>query len=123
MIDEEGTLLLTNETKIPDDMIDKIKKIVIDTSLQGIVFENIFEFENTFKSTKYLINLEEVDFTNYTFHIMYCDSFMGCKKLKNIELPATIKQLYYSCYPPKTFLKYSKSAKWPQYVFLYGNNL
>jgi len=98
MIDEEGTLLLTNETKIPDDMIDKIKKIVIDTSLQGIVFENIFEFENTFKSTKYLINLEEVDFTNYTFHIMYSDSFISCKKLKSIELSVPIKILNWRCF-------------------------
>ena len=69
MIDEEGTLILTNETKITDDTIDKIKKIVIDESLQGVLFVNIFE--NYSKRIKSLINLEEVDFSNYTFNQMY----------------------------------------------------
>ena len=95
-IDEEGTLILTNETKIPDDIFDKIKKIVIDESLQGIWFNNIFE--NYFKSTKDLINLEEVDFSNYTSDIMYILSFSNCKKIKSIELPFTIKILEVSCF-------------------------
>ena len=96
MIDEEGTLLLTNETKIKDDMLDKVKKIVIDSSHQGIVFTSIFE--NDFKRTSDLINLEEVDFTNYTFHKLYDFSFSDCKKLKSIELPETIKILNWCCF-------------------------
>ena len=96
MIDEEGTLLLTNETKIPDNMLDKIKKIVIDKSLQGIWFRNIFE--NGSKNTSDLINLEEVDFTNYTFHKLYDYSFRDCKKLKSIELPENIKILDWYCF-------------------------
>jgi hypothetical protein len=95
-IDEKGTLILTSKTKIPDDMINKIKKIVIDKSLEGICFRNIFE--NDFKNTENLITLEEVDFSNYTFHIMYADSFANCKKLKSIELPSTIKILNSYCF-------------------------
>ena len=77
-------------------MIDKIKKIVIDTSLQGIWFRNIFE--NNSKTTKDLINLEEVDFSNYTFDKMYEESFENCKKIKNIELPLTLEILDFSCF-------------------------
>ena len=95
-MDEEGTLLLTNETKISDDMLDKIKKIVIDKTLQGVWFRDIFE--NNFKRTSNLINLEEVDFTNYTFHKMIGYSFQNCKKLKSIELPETIKILNNCCF-------------------------
>ena len=95
-IDEEGTLILTNKTKITDDILDKIKKIVIDESLQGIVFNNIFE--NDSKNTYDLINLEEVDFCNYTFHKMYECSFFNCKKIKGIELPFTIKILDWGCF-------------------------
>jgi len=96
MIDEEGTLILTNKTKIPDDMLDKVKKIVIDTSLQGIQFKNIFE--NKTKGLCHLINLEEVDFTNYTFDTIYEITFSNCKKLKSIELPETIKILNWYCF-------------------------
>ena len=92
MIDEEGTLILTNKTKITNDMLDKIKKIVIDSSHLGI------SFENKKKRTNYLINLEEVDFSNYTFNIMYNYSFRYCKKLKSIELPSTIKILDWCCF-------------------------
>jgi hypothetical protein len=95
MIDEEGTLLLTNETIIKNDMLNKIKKIVIDISLQGIVFRNIFENDN---STRNLINLEEVDFSNYTFNRMYFFTFENCNKLKIIELPSTIKILNAGCF-------------------------
>ena len=95
-IDEEGILILTNKTKITDDILDKIKKIVIDESLQGIVFNNIFE--NDSKNTYDLINLEEVDFCNYTFDIMIDYSFRNCKKIKSIELPKTIKILNWFCF-------------------------
>ena len=96
MIDEEGTLLLTNETTITDDILDKIKKIVINTSYQGKVFKNIFENEN--KGTCDLINLEEVNFSNTTSSIIHCFSFENCKKLKSIELPLTIKMLHDWCF-------------------------
>ena len=95
-MDEEGTLILKSETKITYDMLDKVKKIVIDKSLQGILFDNIFE--NDLKSIKNLINLEEVDFTNYTFNQIYGCSFLDCKKLKSIELPKTIKILNSYCF-------------------------
>jgi hypothetical protein len=95
-MDEEGTLILTNETKITNDMLDKIKKIVIDKSLQGIVFSNIFENNN--KWIKDLINLEEIDFSNYTFDKMINLSFENCKKIKSIELPSTIKILKWCCF-------------------------
>jgi hypothetical protein len=93
MIDEEGTLILTNKTTITDDMIGKIKKIIIDSSFQERWFKNIFE-----KGTSSLINLEEVDFSNYTFNEMYDYSFRYCNKLKSIELPLTIKILYLCCF-------------------------
>ena len=96
MIDKEGTLILTNETKITDNIIDKVKKIVIDKSLKGTVHRDIFD--NYSKNTKDLINLEEVDFNNYTFHKMYNCSFVNCKKLKSIELPETIKILDWGCF-------------------------
>ena len=95
-IDEEGTLILTNQTKIPDDILNKVKKIVIDESLEGILFVNIFE--NDSKRIKSLINLEEVDFSNYTFDTIYISSFLDCKKLKSIELPLTIKKLEMFCF-------------------------
>ena len=95
MIDNEGTLILTNETKITDDIIDKVKKIVIDKTLQGVLFRNIFENN---KRTYHLINLEEVDFSNYTFNTMYSYSFWYCKKIKSIELPSTIKILKKYCF-------------------------
>jgi hypothetical protein len=94
-IDEGGTLILTNKTKITNDILNKVKKIIIDESLEGILFTNIFENN---KSTDDLINLEEVDFSNYTFDIMYNNSFHNCKKLKSIELPSTIKKLYCCCF-------------------------
>ena len=78
-IDEEGILILTNETKIPDNMLDKVKKIVIDKSFQGIWYKF---FENDSKRIRDLINLEEIDFSNYTFDIMYDNSFKNCKKNK-----------------------------------------
>ena len=96
MIDDEGILILTNETKITDDILHKVKKIVIDKSLQGILFRNIFE--NNSKDTRYLINLEEVDFNNYTFHQINSHTFKNCKKIKSIELPKTIKILNSSCF-------------------------
>ena len=43
-------------------------------------------FENYFKRTCDLINLEEVDFSNYTFNTIYSNSFCNCKKIKSIEL-------------------------------------
>ena len=96
MIDKEGTLILTYETKIKNNILNKIKKIIIDKSLKGIWFNNIFENKN--KRTYHLINLEEVDFSNYTFDIMYNETFMDCKKIKSIELPATIKILEWCCF-------------------------
>jgi hypothetical protein len=96
MIDEEGTLILTNETKITDDIIDKVKKIVIDKSLEKILFRNFFE--NDSKRLYDLINLEEVDFSNYTFNKIFIYYFSHCKKLKSIELPSTIKKLKWYCF-------------------------
>ena len=95
-IDNEGIIILTNETKIPDDILDKIKKIVIDKSFQGRLFDNIFE--NNFKRIKHLINLEEVDFSNSTFDKIYYSIFNNCKKIKSIELPETIKILEWCCF-------------------------
>ena len=95
-IDEEGILILTNKTIITNDFLRKVKKIVIDTSLQGRLFKNIFE--SYFKRTKDLINLEEIDFTNYTFDKIFDYSFFNCKKVKSIELPATIKTLCTCCF-------------------------
>ena len=40
MIDKEGTLILTYETKIKNNILNKIKKIIIDKSLKGIWFNN-----------------------------------------------------------------------------------
>ena len=95
-IDEEGKLILTNKTKIPDDILDKVKKIIIDESFDGIWYDNIFE--NNLRCTRDLINLEEVDFSNYTFNRMYNYSFWNCKKIKSIELPETIKILNFRCF-------------------------
>ena len=96
MIDEEGTIFLTNKTTITDDMIDKIKKIIVDSCRRGIAFRNIFE--NDSKKISDLINLEEIDFTNYTSDEIIDYSLCNCKKLKNIELPETIKILYLCCF-------------------------
>ena len=96
IVSKEGTLILTNKIKIKDDILHKVKKIVIDKSLEGIWFENIFE--NDSKSIKDLINLEEIDFSNYTFNTMYSYSFWYCKKIKSIELPSTIKILKKYCF-------------------------
>ena len=93
-IDEEGTLILTNETKIPDDMLDKVKKIVIDKSFKGIWYK----FFKNDKSMFDLINLEDVDFSNYTFDKMFGSSFWYCSKLKTIELPFTIKIIERFCF-------------------------
>ena len=94
-IDEEGKLILTNKIKIKNNILNKVKKIVIDKSFQGIWYNNIFEND---KRTYDLINLEDVDFSNYTFDIMYDNSFNNCKKLKSIELPKTIKILKINCF-------------------------
>ena len=95
-VDDKGTLILTNKTKIPDDIHDKIKKIVIDSSFKGIWTGNIFE--NYYLRIRHLINLEEVDFNNYTFHQIDSRIFKNCKKIKSIELPETIKILYWECF-------------------------
>ena len=88
MIDSEGTLILTSKTKITNDIIDKIKKIIIDESFRG----------KSLKKIQNLINLEEVDFSNCTFYEIGFYAFENCKKLKSIELPETIKILEMSCF-------------------------
>ena len=97
MIDDEGIIILTNTTKITDDMFEKIKKIIIHESLEGISCKKIFNFSFPILSIK-LKNLEEVDFSNCTFDTIMCCIFVNCKKLKSIELPKTIKIFKSYCF-------------------------
>ena len=78
-IDEEGILILKNETLISDDILDKIKKIVIDKSFQGIWLNNVFK--NKKKITKNLINLVELDFSNSTLNKINCYSLCSVIQL------------------------------------------
>ena len=70
---------------------------MIDESLEGILFGNIFE-NDSISTCCDLINLEEVDFSNYTFDKIFYFSFMNCKKIKSIELPETIKIIELYCF-------------------------
>ena len=68
MIDKEGKLILTNKTKISNDILDKVKKIVIDKSLKGIWYENIFEKVKTV----FVYNMIPSEIKNINkFHIIF----------------------------------------------------
>ena len=81
MIDEEGTLILTNKTKIPDDIHDKIKKIVIDSSFKGIWTGNIFENYYLFRISCFVLRIYLLSmFKLYYISIFYYVFFSFCAK-------------------------------------------